>query len=185
GFDYAGNPSVDFPVWAQARQAIVVNAGAQLTQRARKCSDVVRVFELPDYGRQSLIRALRPHQWVKNLIIFVPLLTSHKLNNLNLTLDGLVAFIAFCFCASAVYVLNDLLDLDFDRHHPTKRFRSFAAGKLAIPVGMIAVPVLLLASAVLALRLSWSFAIVLGLYLILTTSYSWRLKHVPLLDVFW
>src|SRR5205823_3354665 len=81
GFDYAGNSSVDLPVWAEARHAIVVNAGAQLTQRARKCSDVVRVFELPDYGRQPLIRALRPHQWVKNLIIFVPLLTSHKLNN--------------------------------------------------------------------------------------------------------
>jgi len=183
-FDYAGNSAVDLPVWEQARQALVVNGTSRLAQRAAQCGTVGRVFEVRKSSMKSLIRALRPHQWVKNLIIFVPLVASHQLTNLTLARNDLLAFAAFSLCASAVYILNDLLDVDSDRHHPTKRLRPFASGDLAMSVGLVLFPLLLAASALLTWTLSWSFAAVLGVYVLLTTLYSWRLKQVPLVDVF-
>jgi 4-hydroxybenzoate polyprenyltransferase len=184
GFDYAGNSSVDLPVWARARQALVVNASPGLAARAARRATVSRVFASPSSRRRAAAQALRPHQWMKNLILFVPLITSHQITRPALVLKALWAFAAFCLCASGVYVMNDLLDLDADRRHPGKCSRPFAAGSLSIPAGLAAFPLLLAAGLFLAWRLSPSFAAVLGLYLVLTTGYSWRLKQVALLDVF-
>lgn len=184
GFDYAGNSSVDLPVWSEARQAIVVNASAGLAERARQCAKVSQVFDGSRSKPSALIKALRPHQWVKNCIIFVPLLTSHNLGNVEKVIKAGLAFAAFCFCASGVYMLNDLLDLESDRHHDSKKRRPFASGELPLPYGLISAPLLLALSAVVAWYLSWHFASVLALYFVLTTSYSWRVKQVPLLDVF-
>ena len=184
GFDYAGNSTVDLPVWSEARQAIVVNADDGLAQRARQCTEVSQVFKGSGSKARLLFKALRPHQWVKNLIIFVPLLTSHNLNNTRILADAVLAFAAFCFCASGVYVLNDLLDLDSDRHHDSKKRRPFASGELPLPYGLFAVPILLALSAGVAIYLSPVFVGVLALYFALTTSYSWRVKQIALLDVF-
>jgi len=184
GFDYAGNSAVDFPVWEQARQAIIVTGSSTLPAEARKRATVSRIFETPQSGWLAFFRLLRPHQWVKNLILFVPLLTAHKIGEYALVLKAVGPFIAFCLCASGVYVLNDLFDLDADRHHPTKRLRPFASGELPLPFGLILVPLLLATSAILAVQLSWSLAVVLGIYVALTTSYSWRIKQIQLLDVF-
>ncbi len=183
-FDYAGNSAVDLPVWEQARQAIVVNGNPRLTRRARERAAVTSVYESPHSALPALVQALRPHQWVKNLIVFVPLLTSHRLIELRLALDAVLAFIAFSLCVSGVYLLNDLVDLDSDRHHPAKRLRPFASGRLPLQAGLAVFPVLLASSIFLAWALSWRFAAVLGIYLVLTTSYSWWLKQAPLLDVF-
>lgn len=184
GFDYAGNSSVDLPVWGEARRAIVVNAGEQLARQARERAEVSHVFEGSDSKARALFKALRPHQWVKNFIIFVPLLTSHNLGNADKVAKAMLAFAAFCCCASGVYILNDLLDLDADRQHTSKRRRPFASGELPLPYGLISAPVILLISAGVALYLSWSFVAVLALYFVLTTSYSWRVKQIALLDVF-
>ncbi len=184
GFDYAGNSSADLEVWAGAREAIVVNAGAGLTERAARRAKLGRVFGPSRSKLPSFIHCLRPHHWIKNLIIFVPLLTSHQLGNRPLLLDALWAFIAFSLCASGVYVLNDLLDLDADRHHPDKRNRPFAAGDLPLSIGLALVPLLLAASGVVALWLPATFGAVLAIYLVATTSYCWWLKQVPLLDTF-
>ena len=184
GFDYAGNSTVDLPVWEEARQAIVVNADERLAQRARKLTEVSHVFNEPHSLARSLMKALRPHQWVKNLIIFVPLITSHKFTDLRLVKDAVLAFIAFSLCASGVYVLNDLLDLESDRQHATKKMRPFAAGRLALSTGLILAPVMLALSAATAWWLSWNFLAVLAFYFVLTTSYSWRVKQMALLDVF-
>lgn len=184
GFDYAGNSKTDLPVWRQARAAIVVNARPSLSDRARQMTEVSRTFDGTAPFLPALFRALRPHQWVKNAIIFVPLLTAHQLSDRTLFLRAVLAFIAFCLCASGVYVLNDLLDLEADRHHAAKKLRPFAAGQLALPAGLVMVPALLMASAAVICLLPWNFALVLALYLVLTTSYSWHVKRVPLLDVF-
>src|SRR5262249_34400534 len=90
----------------------------------------------------------------------------------------------FSLCASGVYLLNDLFDLEADRRHPTKWVRPFASGDLPLPVAMFSAPVLLAVSLMLAWSLSGSFAIVLGIYVVLSSSYSWRLKKIPLVDVF-
>ena len=183
-FDYAGNSSVDLPVWEQSRMAIVVNGARGLETKAGKCTDVSRVFPSSHSLLGSLLQAIRPHQWVKNLIIFVPLVTAHKLQEMTLCLQAAVAFVAFNLGASGVYVMNDLVDLEADRHHPGKKQRPFASGALPISVGFIVIPILLCAAAVLAFMLNPGFAAVIGIYFLLTTSYSWRLKQVSLLDVF-
>ena len=184
GFDYAGNSSVDLGVWVGTREAIVVNADESLVQRAARQTTIGRTFPSGDSIGRELLRALRPHQWTKNLIIFVPLLTAHKIGETALLLNAIVGFVAFSLCASGVYVLNDLMDLDADRHHATKRHRPFASGALPLQVGLAIVPLLLIVSALLALKLTGAFAAVLGLYLVMSTAYSCRLKSVALLDVF-
>jgi 4-hydroxybenzoate polyprenyltransferase len=184
GFDYAGNSAVDLPVWAWAREAIVVNAAPGLERRARRAAPVSRVFPPEHSPLRAFVRALRPHQWAKNLIVFVPLLTSHKILQPAPALKSLAAFSAFCLCASAGYLLNDLFDIQADRAHPTKRRRPFASGDLPIPAGLVAAPLLLAGSAAIGVELAPRFAAALGIYLVLTTVYSMRVKQVPLLDVF-
>lgn len=184
GFDYAGNSSADLPVWARARRALVVSDSPGLAARAAQRATVSRVFRSADSWWSAAAQALRPHQWVKNLILFVPLITAHEINQPGLVVKALGAFAAFCLCASGTYIMNDLFDLEADRRHPGKSSRPFAAGTLPIPAGLAAFPLLLAGGLLLAWHLSPGFAAVLGLYLALTTSYSWRLKQLALLDVF-
>jgi 4-hydroxybenzoate polyprenyltransferase len=133
---------------------------------------------------RSWAKALRLHQWVKNALIFVPLLGAHQLTNVALLGRGILAFLLFGLCASSVYLLNDLLDLEDDRHHKSKRHRPFASGQLSIKAGLVAFPLLLLVSFTAAiLFLPWQFAAALGIYYILTLSYSLSLKRKMAVDV--
>lgn len=183
GYDYAGNSPDDLGVWPGTREAIVVNAPQSLAHRAAATTTVGQTFlNEPAHGR-TFVKALRPHQWIKNLILFVPVLTAHKLTDKAVLLQAAVAFLAFCGAASAVYLLNDLLDLDADRHHPTKRLRPFASGELPLQFGLIGTPLLLLGALSLAMVLSPKFALITALYFFISTTYSWRLKQVQLLDV--
>jgi 4-hydroxybenzoate polyprenyltransferase/phosphoserine phosphatase len=184
GFDYAGNSSADLAVWRGAREAIVVNAGASLVKKASYCTKVEKVFEPEASLSRAFLRSLRPHQWVKNLIVFVPIIAAHKLGEPALVLREIFAFIIFCLCASGVYLVNDLMDLDADRRHPTKKNRPFASGNLPLQFGLILGPSLLLAGLLAAVQLSWVFAGVTAAYLILTTTYSLWVKQIALLDVF-
>jgi 4-hydroxybenzoate polyprenyltransferase len=128
-------------------------------------------------------QALRVHQWVKNLLIFVPVLLDHKLFNLPVLMKAVLAFAAFCCAASGAYVLNDLLDQDADRRHRLKRHRPFAAGLLSRSFGYTLVPLLFAAALISSLWLSPKFLILLILYVVLTTAYSLYLKRIAILDV--
>jgi len=134
----------------------------------------------------SVVQALRPHQWAKNLLLFVPLmLTPHELANQSKQMAVALAFVAFSLCASAGYVLNDLLDREADRHHPTKRRRAFASGALSVSTGVALIPALLAASFAIAFfGTDRSFLPFLGIYLISTVAYSVYLKRQLLVDVF-
>jgi len=184
GFDYAGNSSADLAVWRGAREAIVVNASPSLAGKAAASAKVGRIFDRDSSMLRAFIRSLRPHQWVKNLIVFVPALAAHKMGDTSLLLRDVFAFATFCLCASGVYILNDLVDLDFDRQHPTKKSRPFASGNLPLPAGLICAPLFLAGGILLAAQLSWHLAEVAMAYVLLTTSYSWWIKRVALLDVF-
>jgi 4-hydroxybenzoate polyprenyltransferase len=127
--------------------------------------------------------ALRVHQWVKNLLVFVPVLLDHKISDPAVVLKALIAFAAFCCAASGAYIMNDLLDHEADRQHPTKRHRPFAAETLSRPFGMLMVPLLFAAALLGSLWLSSKFLMLLGLYVVLTTAYSIYLKRVAVLDV--
>jgi len=184
GFDYAGNSTADFAVWRGARRAIVVNARPAVERTARRCAEVALVFPPASTWLSAFIRSLRPHQWVKNLIVFVPAVAGHKLGEPALLCRGLLAFGVFCLCASGVYLLNDLADLDCDRRHGSKKNRPLASGDLPLSAGLIGAPLLLGAGLGLAAQLSWPFVAITALYVALTTLYSWGLKRVALLDVF-
>jgi 4-hydroxybenzoate polyprenyltransferase len=145
--------------------------------------EVARLLRPPAGGIGVLIEALRPRQWVKNLLVFAPLLAAHQYGDLTLLGKACLAFISLCLMASAMYVVNDLLDLTSDRAHPQKRSRPFASGRLSLPWGIVVVPLCLGASILPALALPSEFIVALGLYLAATLAYSWRLKRVPMLDV--
>ena len=181
GFDYAGNDRADFAVWREANGIIVVNASGTVTRGASALGDVIEEFP-----RQSLLaaalRAMRPHQWVKNLLLFVPLLTSRAFTDWPGLLGTLLAFVAFCLAASSVYLVNDLLDLNADRAHPRKRERPLARGDLPLQFG-IGLSGLLVAGG-LALALLAGVAHLVLLYMAASLSYSLWFKQYPLLDVF-
>jgi len=183
GYDYAGNSNDDLGVWPGTREAVVVNAPASLAQRAAACTKVGQTFLTQPAPLKSLLRALRPHQWIKNLILFIPVLTAHRLTDQQILGEAALAFLAFSFAASAVYLLNDLLDLDADRHHTTKKHRPFASGDLPLQYGLIGAPLLLGVALGLSFCLSPQFALVTALYFMISTAYSWRLKQIALLDV--
>jgi 4-hydroxybenzoate polyprenyltransferase len=134
------------------------------------------------FGVNDLMRALRVHQWLKNLLIFLPPLAAHTLS-IDAMLNSLLAFLSFCFCASGVYLLNDLIDLDSDRQHPTKRLRPLAAGIIPLKVGLILSPVLTGAAVVLALWLPGRFLLVLAGYYLLALGYALWLKRWMMIDV--
>jgi 4-hydroxybenzoate polyprenyltransferase len=184
GFEYVGNSSADVPVWKSACAIHVVNPEKGVLTAAKKIGPIGMLFDnRPPYIR-VLIKSLRLHQWVKNLLIFVPLLASHRIMEGKLLWSGLVAFVSFGTCASSIYLINDLLDLPNDRRHPTKCNRPLASGSLPILHALFLIPVLLLAVLAMSLwLLPMRFAGMLIIYTLLAAAYSLRIKRVVMLDV--
>ncbi|MCU0694332.1 MAG: UbiA family prenyltransferase [Polyangiaceae bacterium] len=184
GFDYVGNSNKDLPVWRAARHAYVVNATPTVEHRARKLGNVAAVLPAHRVTLRDWAKALRLHQWLKNLLLFVPLFAAHQYTELPLIIDALVAFVCFSLCSSSVYVLNDLLDLSDDRHHASKRSRPFASGRLSLHSGLAVFPLLVVAALTLALwRLPIAYSAVLATYYALTLAYSLSLKRHMVIDV--
>ncbi len=184
GFDYMGNSRDDLLVWEAARYAVLVNPERGVESQARPRGNVDRVIASNSVGVADWLKALRLHQWAKNVLIFVPLLAAHELLNPALLGQGLLAFLLFGLCASSVYVLNDLVDLTDDRHHATKRRRPFASGRLPIRFGLVAFPLLLMIAFAGALAfLPLRFTYVLAAYYAFTLLYSLWLKQQIAVDV--
>ena len=184
GYEYIGNSRADLAVWKSAAVIHLVCPERGVLKAAGKLGVIGEHFaERPAYP-QTLFKALRLHQWSKNVLIFVPLLASHRIFEWPLWRDGLIAFIAFGACASSVYLLNDLLDLQDDRQHPSKRMRPLATGALPIFHALLMIPTLLILAFALALwLLPLAFLIALACYYGITLAYSLRLKRVVMLDV--
>ena len=182
GFDYVGNSAADLPVWAHCRCAIVVNASAGVQQEAEACAEIERIFEAPAKGLGVWRKALRLHQWLKNLLLFVPFFAAHRVAEAKMWLTLGLAFVAFSLCASSVYVANDLLDLESDRKHPRKCKRPFAAGVVPVWQGVLLAPLLLIASFALASQVGGHFLPWLAAYFLLTCLYSFKLKQLVLVD---
>jgi 4-hydroxybenzoate polyprenyltransferase len=166
---------------------------AQAISQHLGCFDEVVATGLPAPKRQrsslaasarAWISAIRVHQWAKNLLIFLPLLSSHRFDEIALIGQAALAFVAFGLCASSIYVMNDIIDLTDDRHHRLKRLRPFASGTLPIEAGFWAFPLLLVSAyAIALLALPPLFAVVLTVYYSLTITYTLLLKRVMALDV--
>lgn len=184
GFDYVGNDRADLEVFAQARNASLVSPKMGVEREARRRGPIHTVFAAETAGIRRYVRALRVHQWLKNLLVFVPLLAGHAYADVQLVAAAVVAFIAFCVCASGVYLINDMLDLAADRAHPRKRRRPFAAGEISLQAGLVLACVLLVAGFSVSLLLPREFLLALAAYLAVTFAYSLWLKGKVLVDVF-
>lgn len=182
GFDYVCHGEDNRDVWCSARRVF----GVDLSESAARDLETAHPQSIIISKRKrqwpALLRAMRPHQYAKNALIFVPLLTAHQFNLTALS-QACLAFVAFSLCASSVYLLNDFLDIKADRAHPTKRRRPFASGALSIPLGMACVPALLLAAFALAWFISLQFFLTLGIYFAATNAYSLVIKKRMIVDV--
>ena len=182
GFAYAGNSSSDVPVWRAAGSAVIVNAPRHVAAAARDSAIVeAEIAERPAL-LPALLRAMRPHQWVKNLLVFVPIVTAHALRDVSGWSHTIPAFLAFSATASGIYLLNDLSDLSADRTHPRKSARPFASGEIPLHVGLFIAVLLLGAGASLAV-LANILPIIL-IYALMSVAYTAKLKTMPLVDVF-
>ncbi len=183
GFDYVGNGRRDLAVWSAARKAIVVSSSPRLRDRAARVAEIERTLCGPHGYALAFLRAIRPEQWLKNILVFVPLATVNDRPGVEVLARAVLAFLAFSFCASCVYLVNDLADLDADRRHPHKRHRPLAAGELPLLWALVSVPLLLGSAFLVCLPLPRSFEITLGVYYLMNLGYSFTLKRIVLLDV--
>lgn len=184
GFDYIGNATPDLPLLQYAGKAMVANPEwtLRLGLVTRKLI-ITRQFNDQAPRWKALVKAARLHQWAKNTLIFLPLLLAHTIY-VRGVMNALLAFFCFSFCASATYVVNDLLDLEADRAHPQKRFRPFAAGDLSVFTGVSMAMAFLLLAFVGLTQLPRQFAFWILFYLLVTNAYSFALKRIALVDVF-
>jgi 4-hydroxybenzoate polyprenyltransferase len=184
GFDYAGNETADFPVWEVARERLVANAPEDITRRLLKERRALREFSPQKSRLPALFRALRCHQWSKNVLVFLPVIAGHAYFNWGAVASAAAMFLAWCFVASGIYVSNDLLDLEADRRHPTKRLRPFASGDLPLVWGVMLAPALLLIGLGIAAFISEACLAALMLYIVCAFAYSLHIKKRSLVDVF-
>lgn len=182
GFTYIGDSRADLACWRRAGAAITVGATPKFRAEVDGVNADTTHISPPEAVFRPVLTAMRPHQWLKNLLVFMPILADHAFTAL-IFLQGLLAFLAFGLVASAGYLLNDLLDLGPDRAHARKRFRPLASGRLPIPIGTMMVPVLLVAGLLTAATLGWAFVAVIALYFCITMSYSLFLKRKPIIDI--
>lgn len=182
GFDYVGNEAKDRAVWQSSRRAIVVG-GHALVASARQVAEVARVFLVAAPPLGLWLKAVRLHQWVKNALIFLPALLAHSILRPDILFELVLAFTAFGLCASALYVVNDLLDLESDRRHPRKRNRPFASGELSARSGVMLACALMITAIALAAAVGLKFFGVLAGYCIVSGAYSIYLKRVAIVDV--
>ena len=185
GFHYIGNDWADVHVWSAGGSATIVAAPGRLIRSVRRRVPIRKIIAPTRMRLLALARAMRPHQWAKNVLVFAPLIAAHGVFNLGPAAVTAVAFVAFSLCASGIYILNDILDVDADRLHPRKKARPFAAGELSIPFGVASAGVLLTSGLLLAgFAASWKLTAILAIYIAVTTAYSSWLKREPVVDVF-
>jgi 4-hydroxybenzoate polyprenyltransferase/phosphoserine phosphatase len=181
-FTYVGDERRDLAIWREAAGAITVDASPRLERAVAKVAPIERTFRHDNPWPKALIRAIRPHQWVKNLLAFVPLVTARAIGDVAGWGEAALMFAAFSLTASGIYLVNDLCDLAADRQHPQKCARPFASGALPLRIGLVAAPLLILAGA--AVAAAAGTLPVVALYAALSLGYSLYLKSQPLVDVF-
>lgn len=184
GFDYAGNALPDLLIWSDAAEAVVVNPERGVKAEVEKLGIPTHVLDDRRSTLLLLAKSLRLHQWLKNLLVLVPLVAAHQTGDLRLLFQAVLAFLAFGVTASGAYVLNDLLDLEADRRHPRKCRRPFASGDLPVAYGVALIPLLLL----MGVAASWAFLppfflVLLVGYYGLTITYSLWAKTRVMVDV--
>jgi 4-hydroxybenzoate polyprenyltransferase/phosphoserine phosphatase len=182
GFDYIGNDRADLPVWSLANRSFAVAPSSSVRTRLKAADASAHVFESQSGGLRAWMKLLRVHQWVKSSLVFVPIFASHRFD-FSSAVEATAAAIAFSLAASSIYILNDLVDLDADRVHRSKKRRPLAAGTVSIRQAMIVAPILFVSALAIGSLVSIAFVAVLLVYLALTTAYTFYLKRKMMIDV--
>ncbi|MBT2187925.1 UbiA family prenyltransferase [Sphingobium sp. H33] len=184
GYDYIGDHAADFPIWLTARTAHFAGRRGRIHSARVKGATVGQHFDVGERSRlRGLVKAARPHQWSKNLLLFVSITAAHQLFDFAALGRVVLAFVSFSLMASATYMINDMLDLDTDRAHPRKSRRPFASGAVGIADGIVAIALLSGIAIGIAVVLGAPFVVSLGVYVATTLAYSFRLKRAALVDV--
>jgi phosphoserine phosphatase len=181
-FSYAGNDRTDLEIWRHAESALLVNAPKSVVTQSARLTSIEEEFNNPRNIARAFVKALRLHQWLKNVLVFVPIVTANALFDMGAWIGSMVVFVGFCLTASSIYMINALFDLSADRQHRRKRFRPFASGALPLLFGFIVPPLLLTAGLAMG-ALSGTLPILLT-YGLCSIAYSLRLKALPLVDIF-
>ena len=182
GFDYIGNDKADLPVWSRANRRLAVDPSPSVKAALKAIDPAALVLEPQTGGLRAWLKLLRVHQWAKNALVFVPAFASHRFD-IAAIVDATLGAVAFSLAASTVYIVNDLVDLDADRRHRTKKLRPLAAGTVSIRHALIVTPMLLAGALGLGFLVSPAFVGVLLLYLALTTAYTFYLKRQMMVDI--
>jgi phosphoserine phosphatase len=180
-FDYAGDSSADLPIWRICREAILVNPSRRTLREATESARVGRIFESRRHTAWLVLRELRVPRWAKNLLIFVPPIVVRQFGRPDVLYRAFVAFVAFSLLASAMYIVNDIADLESDRRDPARRSRPFASGALSLKYAFLFAPTLIVAAFALTAFLPVAAAAVLALYFVVALAYSLWLKRKPLI----
>ena len=183
GFDYAGNAIEDLPVWAAARRAIAVDPGRRVRSKISGVAESSCGFEDAKAPVWACVGALRPHHWIKNLLLFAPALAAHRMHESPLVLTLLAAFFSFGCIASSGYLVNDVLDVASDRNHPNKRLRPFASGQLSLTYALAMIPILFAMGCIAGWLVSSLFLAAALSYFGLSIGYSLHVRKVAILDV--
>ena len=183
-FDYFELNNSDNLVWPHARSVFIGDYATISTKKNFNCSfiSIAGYENNPHSGFNSLIQVLRPHQWLKNLLVLLPILSAHKYTY-EAMFDSIIAFCAFSLIASSGYIINDLLDIESDRLHPRKNKRPFASGTLNVLDGCKLFSVVMISALVTASILNLYFMILIFSYFLISILYSFYLKKLPLIDV--
>ncbi|NJL07196.1 MAG: UbiA family prenyltransferase [Methylacidiphilales bacterium] len=182
GFDYIGNGDADFAVWAVARRRVAVNPSSAVRAKLLKLDPEAVVLARPADRLRTWVKLLRVHQWAKNALVLVPLLTAHKFDPASFGL-AIAAFLAFSLAASGIYIVNDLADVEADRKHRTKKHRPLAAGTIPMPEAMVAAAILVAVAVLGGFAIAPAFGGVLCAYIALTIAYTFVLKRKMMVDV--
>ncbi|WP_367648688.1 UbiA family prenyltransferase [Ruegeria arenilitoris] len=181
-YTYLGDSRADLKIWAKAKKAVTVNAPQSVRRGVDKLDCEAEHLTTKGVSPNSYLKALRPHQWLKNILVFLPMIAAHNFAT-GVLVHSLLAFISFCLIASSVYVVNDLLDLKADRAHPRKRNRPFASGSIPVSHGIWMAIGLLFGGYLVAAFTGWAFFAVMLVYFSITTAYSISLKRKLIVDV--
>jgi len=183
GFDYIGDSRMDLHVWRHAHSGVYVGNSRSLLTAAKKHTHISEHIRGHGLSLKLLIRTLRCHQWVKNILVILPIIFAHRFQDWQALYHSFLGFFAFCFAASSIYIINDLVDLFDDRQHPDKKFRPLAAGDVSLMTGLRLVPALLALAFVCASMLPLKFSIILVCYVAATAAYSFYLKQIAIADI--
>lgn len=182
-FFYIGDSFADLPIWENAKKCYVVNPSSSLLKKIKIRNRSIEIIQSKDNNALlEVLKSIRLYQWTKNFLLFVPAILSFK-SFPNLINDLILGFFAFSLISSAFYIINDLFDIENDRLHHSKKFRSFASSSLSIPQGFFIFCILIISSTIISVNLSQSFQVILIIYSIASLTYTKYIKKIPILDI--